>query len=262
MTVPATPTHIDAALRDAQVLAHEYDTYDTDAALDRLGPDAVPGAAPRTTLTRTEQAVRDLDLAATLIVDAPGAATSLGRLLDHDRIDPGGAVVFAALLHLAGHPEGAQFWWQFAAGSGNANAAFCLFLLHEQRADFRDARYWRAQSAALSAPGTPRRSTGLWCLRRWSGPPQTAASVPHHLLPDSIRHDLLSRCRQGDRPTLPNRVQALIHSLPVERDDDLFGEIPQPDRSLSALQQQSAPRPWRSAGTAGRGYRTVGGRYS
>ncbi|MYS43802.1 glycoprotein, partial [Streptomyces sp. SID5998] len=56
-----------------------------------------------------EQAAHDLDLAVTLVVDAPQAHLSLARLVDHDHIEPEGALVFAALLHLAGYRDQAQF---------------------------------------------------------------------------------------------------------------------------------------------------------
>ncbi|WP_329026663.1 glycoprotein [Streptomyces sp. NBC_00690] len=243
MIEPADPIRVDDALRDAQVLTHEYDDYDTEAALGRLGTPA-PRSSPipqeaRQPLSRTEQAAHDLDLAAALIVDAPQAATSLKRFLDHERIDPAGALVFATLLYLAGYLEGAQFWWQFAAGSGDATAAFCLFLLHEQQAEFRDARYWRDQGKDLvRGPGASResrRSSRLW---RWvRGRRRPRRSVPPGLLPESIRSDLIVRCHQGDRPLLPPRVRALIHSLPVECDDEVFGEIPRPDDRLASLEQ-------------------------
>ncbi|MET4926517.1 glycoprotein, partial [Streptomyces sp. PSRA5] len=208
------PASIRDLLDQAEVLADTYADYDTEAARRRvnakagspgpgLGPcagsvpdsDSVPGPRSAPEVPRSaaahEQAARDLDLAVALIVDSPQAATALARLADDDRPDPEGAVVFAALLHLTRDHDGAQFWWQFAAGGGNRTAAFCLSLAHGRRAEFSDARHWRAQARRLSAPDS-------------AAPPPPACP----LLPESIRHRLLTQCRSGDRPTLPARLEA------------------------------------------------------
>nr|WSZ94482.1 hypothetical protein OH820_01425 [Streptomyces sp. NBC_00857] len=228
------PAPIDMLLEDAEVLADTYDDADTEAsrrrnaarraAAEEAGPageDSESGAeaVPRSYPSAHEQAAHDLNLAVALVINAPEAAASLARLVDHDRIDPEGAVVFAALLHLIGHKDAAQFWWQFAAGGGNRTAAFCLFLAHQQRAEFKDAAYWRTQSRHLSRPG------------RTQVPPTLSALSS--LLPESVRHELLSQCRQGRRPTLPAPLEAVINRLRVDSADEDFGEVPQPDVSLT-----------------------------
>ncbi|MEU6476648.1 glycoprotein [Streptomyces sp. NPDC047017] len=219
---------IDAALQEAQALTTAYDDYDTDAALRRVTARAAalaprPGtrtSPPSPYRTVHEQAAHDLDLAATLVVGAPQAHLSLARLVDAERTEPEGALVFAALLHLATYREQAQFWFEFAAGAGNRTAAFCLYLVHEQRAEHRTARYWRAQAhtpAPTARPAAP--------VRRRERP----------LLSEAVRRDLICRCWQGRRPILPARLEAVIHSLPVEAEDEDFGVIPRPDRSLTRL---------------------------
>ncbi|MFJ7147590.1 glycoprotein [Streptomyces sp. NPDC100445] len=224
-------TDIQTALEAAEALTETYRDYDTEAALrrvsalaerdsERTGTTRVPSRYP----TVHEQAQHDLDLAVSLIVDAPQARPSLTRLLDSDPIEPEGALVFAALLHLAGYREPAQFWFEFAAGAGSRTAAFCLFLLHQQRSEHRTAAYWRAQLNDCS-PVPPR-------------PARTA--TPHApLLPEGVRHDLISRCWQGRRPCLPPRLEAVIHGLPVEPLDEDFGEIPRPDHTLTRLPVQA-----------------------
>lgn len=176
---------------------------------------APPVPAGRGYRTAHEQAAHDLDLAIALVVGAPRAATSLARLVDRQRVEPEGALVFACLLHLVGHREAAQFWWQFAAGGGSRTAAFCLYLHHRRLAEFRDADYWRDQAARL---GRGRPSS------------RAAASVPGlqgFLLPDAIRRDLLRQCHRGRHPHLPPAVEAVVNRLRVSDDED-FGEIPQP----------------------------------
>lgn len=218
---------IDAALQAAEALTGTYQDYDTDAALQRVtalaearSKQAATVCGPSPYLTVHEQAVHDLDLAVSLIVDAPQAHRSLARLLDSDPIEPEGALVFAALLHLAGYREPSQFWFEFAAGAGSRTAAFCLSLLHQQRSEHRTAAYWRTQVSISSQTAAP-----------------TATAPPQHapLLPDSVRRDLISRCWQGRRPCLPPRLKAVIHSLPVEPFDEDFGEIPRPDHTLTHL---------------------------
>lgn len=180
---------------------------------------AGPDGAVRHYPTECEQAAHDLDLAVSLVVNAPEAAASLMRLVDDDEaIAPGGALVFGCLLHLARYREAAQFWWQFAAGAGCRTAAFCLCLHHRRHSEFRDAEYWRAQSAKLG------RRAGLSPRRR----PQTGRP----LLPERVRHGLLSACRGGGHPSLPHALEAVIHRLPVAVDDEDFGEIPQPAPDL------------------------------
>ncbi|MCS0603732.1 glycoprotein [Streptomyces sp. LP11] len=214
---------IATALAAAEALTDTYQDYDTGTALHRVGTAAEQPVASRLPLpypTVHEQAAHDLDLAVSLIVDAPQAHLSLSRLLDSDPIEPEGALVFAALLHLAGYADPAQFWFEFAAGAGSRTAAFCLALLHQQRSEHRTAAYWHSQLRARSRkPARPSHAA-----------PQRAA-----LLPDSVRRDLISLCWQGRRPSLPPRLQAVIHSLPVEPADDDFGEIPRPDHTLIRL---------------------------
>lgn len=59
--------------------------------------------------------------------------------------DQRGALVFACLLHLAGDQTGARFWWQFAFGGEDGDAAYLLFLDHTHRGEYRDARQWADQ---------------------------------------------------------------------------------------------------------------------
>ncbi|MFI5757277.1 hypothetical protein [Streptomyces sp. NPDC051569] len=232
-SIPSSPSSpsIDGLLNDAEVLTHtyddadRYDPYDTETARARVAARRAPdrsacpggsGGGPRRYPSAHEQAAHDLSLAVALVLNAPEAAAGLTRLVDQDRIDPEGAVVFAALLHLTGHKDAAQFWWQFAAGGGNRTAAFCLFLAHQERAEFKDAAYWRTQSRRLPRPG------------RGQTPPTLSA-----LLPETVRHDLLSQCHHGRHPTLPAQLEAVINRLRVDSADEDFGEVPQPAVTLT-----------------------------
>ncbi len=251
---------IDALLNEAEVLADDYGERDVAAMRERVlanptlspatsEPGGTEGSAspadgptggdaarppavrtPRYYSTECEQAAHDLDLAVSLVLNAPEAAASLSRFVeDEECAAPQGALVFAGLLHLARYREAAQFWWQFAAGGGSRTAAFCLYLHHRRHGEFRDADHWRAHSERL--PRRPR-TEGLPRPRGGTRP----------LLPDGVLHGLLSECHGGGRPRLPHALESVIHRLPVTDDDEDFGEIPQPARDLTRRLTASRPR--------------------
>ncbi|MFE9426527.1 hypothetical protein ACFYNO_26600 [Kitasatospora sp. NPDC006697] len=173
-------------------------------------------AAPAPFPSEHEQAAHELDLAIALVLNSPQAGGSLRRLAETERIHPEGALVFACLLALTGRDEAAQFWWQFAAGSGSHTAAYLLHLHHLRLGEPRDAAYWRAQSEQLAGPPRPRRAV--------PGAP---------LLPDAVRHELLARCHEGLGARLPLAVEAALNRLGVSAPDEDFGEVPRPSRSLA-----------------------------
>ncbi|MGK5497285.1 hypothetical protein [Streptomyces sp. URMC 125] len=64
-------------------------------------------------------------------------------------MDVDGALVFACMLYLAGHPESASFWWQLAAGAGYRAAAYCLHLHHLELGEPKEADHWLDQFQQL-----------------------------------------------------------------------------------------------------------------
>ena len=205
---------IEALLGKAEVLAHEYEDYDPVAAREAVARSlgAAKGAAPGP--TAHERARHELDLACALVLGAPEAAASLDRLADHDRIDPEGALVFGALLHLAGHGEAAEFWWRFAAGGGSRTAAYCLFLEHRRRGEFRDADHWHGQAARPTGAAHPHRAPG-----------RTEGRL---LLSESARRDLLVQWHRGITPRLPAALRGAIARLQADCGEGDFGRIPRP----------------------------------
>ncbi|MBZ4321916.1 hypothetical protein, partial [Streptomyces huiliensis] len=81
----------------------------------------------------------DMSLA---VLRAPDAPRDLDRFIRDRCAGRTGARVFACLLHLADHGDGARFWWQFAAGAGDGTAEYCLFLDHSCRGEYHDAAFW------------------------------------------------------------------------------------------------------------------------
>ncbi|MEU6996202.1 hypothetical protein ABZ953_36830 [Streptomyces sp. NPDC046465] len=131
--------------------------FDVAAGLRRLAEDA--GYVRHTKeMPPVAQARRQLTAVVRGTLDQSGAAVHIERLaqeigedgLDGNRtplkdLDVGGAHVFACMLHLADHPESAQFWWQLAAGAGNRTAAHCLYLHHLGRGENPEATHWLGQ---------------------------------------------------------------------------------------------------------------------
>jgi hypothetical protein len=107
----------------------------------RLAPD---GHFP-TTLDRAD---KDLQALASELLYSDDAAAHLAKFAE-EPADVDGALHFACLLSLADAPDGAQWWWQFAAGAGNATAAYCLHLFHFGRGELRDADHWAHQAITL-----------------------------------------------------------------------------------------------------------------
>ncbi|MEU3493020.1 hypothetical protein [Kitasatospora cineracea] len=173
--------------------------------------------APRPFPSEHLQAAHELDLATSLVLAMPTAAASLDLLVNDAHIHPEGALVLGALLYVAHHREGAQFWWQFAAGGGSYTAASCLSLLHRSLGEFLDAEVWRRQAENLAAG--PR-------------PSQPVLGGRDTLLPAGVLAEILALCHEGLDVRLPPRLAAVIHQLPVDCDDLEYGELPQVSSTL------------------------------
>jgi len=174
--------------------------------------------APAHSSCEPEQALRELDLMAVLVLDTSRAAASLTRLTDDRLLEAEGALVFACLLHLTARNDAARFWWRLAAGAGSHVAAYCLCLHHRRYGEYRDADYWRNQAARLRT-------------EHQSGPlHEPVAQQP--LLSEAVRSSLIAQCHKGERPRLPHPLEAAVNRLVVDSDDSDFGEIPQPSGGL------------------------------
>ncbi|MFI1582741.1 hypothetical protein [Embleya sp. NPDC020630] len=186
--------------------------------IDRIAATDPGTPAPSWARSEHEQAAHELGVTAVLVLNRPGAAASLSRLVDTRRIDPEGALVYGCLLHIAGRVDAAQFWWQFAAGGGSYTAATCLCLLHRGLGEWRDAQYWRDQVPLLEEQAGRRTTRPLHSR--------------HPLLPEEVRRDILAQTHRGRTPRLPPALEAVVKGLPVAEDDPDFGEIPQPGEHL------------------------------
>ncbi|MDT0323156.1 hypothetical protein [Streptomyces millisiae] len=183
-----------------------------------------------------EQAAHDLTELAGLVIRTSHAAADIAGLVNSTRIEPDGALIFACLLHLADRHEGAQFWWQFSAGAGKSTAALCLYLLHMQRGEMRDAHHWAHEATALEVldhlPTHPLRT-----FYAWEEPTlfeQGYTTAESMLLRTVSSLSLDHPAPRATRATRPWRdLTAAINRLDVDH-DPYFGDVPRPDPDLAA----------------------------
>ncbi|MGW2952829.1 hypothetical protein [Streptomyces eurythermus] len=198
------PRHIDRILDQAAI----PDTV-TDDELDDLKQEIVRdvtaalmfGAQPAPRghhPTRMDGAEESLKALSSRLLRSSRAAQHLAGIAD-DPVDIDGALHFACLLNLARKPEGALWWWQYAAGAGNATAAYCLHLFHLRRGELRDADHWMRQALDLDY--------------------------------DPDFDSMLPRTRPGQPPApQPHVLREAVERLKV---DEACGEFHHPDQQLA-----------------------------
>lgn len=132
------------------------------------------------------------------------------------------ALLFASLLHLSGRMEGAQFWFQYAAGAGSATAARALYLLHLSRSEVTIAHHWQKQTTSTTnddEAGLPALPTvpedlesSLGASVIWASPPSPPPTWPP----------------PAHRPQSPAPVPLPLHramTALVPREDLAHGEV-------------------------------------
>ncbi|TDU74223.1 DNA-binding IclR family transcriptional regulator [Streptomyces sp. KS 21] len=246
-----------AALGQAQVLMEEYAGYDEDAARRRIArriaadrarsatgatgrgafpaPAPLAGPAPLPALVPTPaddlvldaachaRAARLLDdLAWSLAESRSFAELALAAGTWPHGAEP--ALLFGCLLHLADRMEGAQFWFQYAAGAGSQTAARLLHLHHLARAEVATARHWKALAEVLPPdeglphlPEVPENlEEALGASVIWTSPPITTQDLT-----------ALTAVRgHGGRPPyrIPARLRRAVTACSWSDDHDL-GEV-------------------------------------
>ncbi|MGW7277420.1 hypothetical protein ACWGIV_03720 [Streptomyces sp. NPDC054844] len=123
----------------------------------------VPREAPRPASPRTRPtgnpaqdtvpnaAAQDLyALCETLVLHTPPATVT--EFVTDQVPEPRSALVLACILQLTDTDEGARFWWQYAAGAGQAAAAYCLYLHHLALGERDTAAWWHGQTDDVQPP--------------------------------------------------------------------------------------------------------------
>lgn len=124
------------------VVAHCAPDDDPDTPFDAASatPDAMPNAA-----------AEDLRaLCETLVTHTP--ATAITGFVTDQVPEPRSALILACVLQLTNTDGGARFWWQYAAGAGQAAAAYCLYLHHLSLGEDDTAQWWHHQTDDVQPP--------------------------------------------------------------------------------------------------------------
>ncbi|MDX5571000.1 hypothetical protein PYK79_57540, partial [Streptomyces sp. ID05-04B] len=105
-------------------------------------------SAPRGSHNAAAQDLRAL--CETLILHTP--PTTVAKFVTDQVPEPRSALVLACVLQLTDTDEGARFWWQYAAGAGQAAAAYCLYLHHLALGERDTADWWHRQTDEVQPP--------------------------------------------------------------------------------------------------------------
>jgi hypothetical protein len=184
-------------------------------------PNAAATAAATAATARASETVRHLRMLCRTVVEREGALQHMAAFLGRRIPQPAGARVLGCVLQLAGREDGARFWWQFAAGAGDAAAAFCLYLHHLTLGEAWEAELWRRQADGVDAAGT------IGEKGEESEESEEDGSSPGLVL------RVLTRLRGSGGEVLTARASAVLHYVPdaVRFVDEI--ELPLPDADFA-----------------------------
>lgn len=128
--------------------------------------------APRTPtadVLARQRADQQLHMLCTVLVSAPTAIEDLVAFVGDSLPGPVGGRVLGSILYLRARPDSARFWWQYAAGSGDQAAMYCLYLYHQAIGEPAEAEVWseQLQMSYPTPPATPtadRPNAPIWRL--------------------------------------------------------------------------------------------------
>ncbi|MGW6570433.1 IclR family transcriptional regulator domain-containing protein, partial [Streptomyces sp. NPDC054975] len=193
-----------------------------------------------------EEAGRELDaLCESVMLDAAAIRKIALFAADHG-LTTAGATAFGCLLHLV-RDEAASFWWEFAAGAGELEAAYLLMLDHKRRAELHDEELWRDRLTAALNP-QPERNTGPSWRDSPSLPEQMRRGL-HQAIRYAERHEHEDL---GDIPVPTSRLARALWALtsPVDSETETpdFGAQDQPgqntvDSGTDATATAAVPHP-------------------
>ncbi|MGA5278731.1 hypothetical protein ACPCKL_34285 [Streptomyces cellulosae] len=186
---------------------------------------AANAAGTRATGTPTQDdtpnaAAQDLrTLCETLILHTPPATVT--QFVTDQVPEPRSALVLACILQLTDTDEGARFWWQYAAGAGQAAAAYCLYLHHLALGERNTAEWWHRQTDDVQAPPEP----PAWDDgSSWNPADHRITSVSTTQLMRILRH--LAKQTVRSRPTAVSKLMAYVSAAVTA------GYLREPDTEL------------------------------
>ena len=78
---------------------------------------------------------------------------------------PGGARVLGCIMQLIGDGYGARFWWQYATGSYDRLASYCLYLHHLTLGEAQAADWWHEEYLVASYRRPAPKARGHWAAK-------------------------------------------------------------------------------------------------
>ncbi|MFG3480120.1 hypothetical protein ACGF3K_33575 [Streptomyces sp. NPDC047980] len=231
-----------------------------------------PGDAPVQNRTSVAAAADLRALCETLVTHTP--ADDVADFVTEQLPQPRSAMILACVLQLTDTDDGARFWWQYAAGAGQAAAAYCLYLHHLALGEKDTANWWHQQTDEVNPPSSPDQpsqqteseertwhpagkqvshastSTMLRILRhlaKYTPRPQSAVVtelmdyIPTAVAAGYLRQPEMDLPVPG--PDFAHRVSALLEAA-VDRPDP-SGRLParQPLRTRAAARAAARPSP-------------------
>ncbi|MFM9700252.1 hypothetical protein [Streptomyces europaeiscabiei] len=196
----------------------------------------------------SEVAAEDLRaLCETLVTHT--SATDVTKFVTGQVPEPRSALVLACVLQLTDTDDGARYWWQYAAGAGQAAAAYCLYLHHLALGEDDTASWWHRQTDDVRpSPDQPRPepSTDSEPVRAWHPAEHLITGTSTTTILRILRH--LAKYTARPRPTA---VTALMAYLPTAvavgylREPEMDLPVPGPDfaERISSLLAEAAERP-------------------
>ncbi|MFI1840003.1 hypothetical protein [Streptomyces olivaceoviridis] len=139
---------------------------------------AKAGQAANTTAAKDLRALCEV-----LVTHTPTPA--VGAFVTDQVPEPHSAMVLACVLQLTDTDDGARFWWQYAAGAGQAAAAYCLYLHHLSLGEDDAAQWWHRQTDAVQP--LPSTDSPLLRGRIEGAPTSTLLRILRHLAAKTSR---------------------------------------------------------------------------
>ncbi|MFE7172586.1 hypothetical protein [Streptomyces sp. NPDC057616] len=183
-------------------------------------------------------------LCETLLTHTP--ATAVAEFVTDQVPAPRSALVLACVLQLTDTDDGARFWWQYAAGAGQAAAAYCLYLHHLALGEDDTAKWWHRQTDDVQPPPGPPAPEDDVSGDAWHPAEHRITNTSTSTILRILRH--LAKYTARHRPAA---VSALMGYVPTAvaagylRQPEIELPVPGPDfaKRISLLLAAAAARP-------------------
>jgi hypothetical protein len=209
-------------------------------------PDPFPASdAPVKNSTSTAAAEDLRALCETLVTHTP--ADDVAEFVTEQLPEPHSALILACVLQMTDTDDGARFWWQYAAGAGQAAAAYCLYLHHLALGEKEAADWWHRQADDVQPPadhsGPPAEPKPV---RSWTPAGRQVTDAPTTTMLRVLRR--LAKSTTRPQSAVVTELMAYIPTAVAAgylRQPEIDLPMPGPDfaRRVSALLDAAADQP-------------------